>query len=181
MNSKSGLCKNSCIGVEFEIELDAFEEKNFVIMLGEENNEIQIEKQIEYYSKQENNEKELEKVKEKWNDILGTLNIKTPSKELDFMVNGWLPYQTINSRLWGKTGYYQSGGAYGFRDQLQDCMGMKYIDKKFLKNQIVINAGHQFLEGDVLHWWHDETKKGIRTRISDDLLWLVYSVLDYIE
>ena len=97
------------------------------------------------------------------------------------MVNGWIPYQTISSRIWGKTGYYQSGGAYGFRDQIQDCCGMKYIDKTFLREQLINSASHQFLEGDVLHWWHDETKKGIRTRISDDLLWLVYGVLEYIE
>lgn len=181
LNSRSGLCKNSCIGIEFEIELAAFEEKNFVIMMGENSSEERIQKSIEYYSNIENANKELENVQEKWNDILGTLNIKTPSKELDFMINGWLPYQTINSRLWGRTGYYQAGGAYGFRDQLQDCMGIKYIDKNLLKEQIINAAAHQFLEGDVLHWWHEETKKGIRTRISDDFLWLVYAVIDYIE
>ena len=90
-------------------------------------------------------------------------------------------YQTIESRLLGRSGYYQSGGAYGFRDQLQDTLGLKYIDPQILKNQIIKHSKHQFQEGDVEHWWHDENKRGIRTRFSDDLLWLPYSVLEYID
>lgn len=90
-------------------------------------------------------------------------------------------YQTINSRLWAKSGYYQSGGATGFRDQLQDTLGTKYIDINFMKEQILKQAEHQFIEGDVEHWWHDDTNKGIRTRFSDDLLWLCYLVSEYIE
>ena len=102
-------------------------------------------------------------------------------KELNILMNGWLVYQTLASRILGKTGFYQSGGAYGFRDQLQDCLGIKYINSEYLKKQIINCARHQFIEGDVLHWWHNETKKGIRTRFSDDLLWLVYSVIEYIN
>ena len=97
------------------------------------------------------------------------------------MLNGWLVYQTIESRLLGRSGYYQSGGAYGFRDQLQDTLGLKYIHPEFLKHQIVKHAKHQFVEGDVEHWWHEETGRGIRTRFSDDLLWLVYVTLEYIN
>ena len=91
-----------------------------------------------------------------------------------------MAYQTIVSRLYGRSGYYQSGGAYGFRDQLQDTLGLKYIDTNFMKNQIIKHSKHQFIEGDVEHWWHDETTRGIRTRFSDDRLWLVYLVEDYI-
>ena len=80
------------------------------------------------------------------------------------MLNGWLMYQTICSRLYARSGYYQSGGAYGFRDQLQDTIGTKYLDVNMTRNQIIKHAGHQFLEGDVEHWWHDETQRGIRTR-----------------
>ena len=97
------------------------------------------------------------------------------------MLNGWTVYQTIESRLLGRSGYYQSGGAYGFRDQLQDTLGLKYIHPEFLKHQIVKHAKHQFGEGDVEHWWHEETGRGIRTRFSDDLLWLVYVTLEYIN
>ncbi len=181
LNCKSGLGKNSCIGLEFEIELAGFEEKEFVIVMGAEDESNGLKSKAEYYVDVNKATSELENIQNKWQDTLGSLNIKTPCKELDIMVNGWIPYQTISSRIWGKTGYYQSGGAYGFRDQIQDCCGMKYIDKTFLREQLINSASHQFLEGDVLHWWHDETKKGIRTRISDDLLWLVYGVLEYIE
>ena len=87
----------------------------------------------------------------------------------------------MESRLLGRSGYYQSGGAYGFRDQLQDTLGLKYIDTNILKNQIIKHSKHQFIEGDVEHWWHDENKRGIRTKFSDDLLWLPYAVLEYIE
>ena len=97
------------------------------------------------------------------------------------MLNGWVPYQIIVSRLFGRSGLYQSGGAYGFRDQLQDTLGLKYIDPEFLKQQIIKHSKHQFIEGDVEHWWHEETGRGIRTRISDDLLWLVYLTCEYIE
>ena len=100
---------------------------------------------------------------------------------MNIMLNGWTVYQTIESRLLGRSGYYQSGGAYGFRDQLQDTLGLKYIHPEFLKHQIIKHAKHQFIEGDVEHWWHEETGRGIRTRFSDDLLWLVYVTLEYIN
>lgn len=83
--------------------------------------------------------------------------------------------------MYARSAYYQSGGAFGFRDQLQDALACKYISSDILKNQIIKHAGHQFEEGDVEHWWHEETKRGIRTKFSDDLLWLVYSVCEYIE
>ena len=180
LNNKNGLGKNSCLGIEFEIELNSFEEKDFCIILGQEETEENILKQIKIFTDKENVKKELEQVKTKWRDTLGILNIKTPLKNMDILVNGWLPYQAISSRIWGRTGYYQSGGAFGFRDQLQDCIGMKFVDEEFLRKQIINCASHQFIEGDVLHWWHEETKKGIRTKISDDLLWLVYAVIEYV-
>ena len=90
-------------------------------------------------------------------------------------------YQTIASRMIGRSGFYQSGGAFGFRDQLQDALSTKYLEPEILKNQIIKHSRHQFIEGDVEHWWHDETEKGIRTRFSDDLLWLVYATLEYID
>ena len=99
---------------------------------------------------------------------------------MNIMLNGWAIYQTITSRLWARSGYYQSGGAIGFRDQLQDTLGIKYIETDLMKEQIIKQASHQFIEGDVEHWWHEETNRGIRTRFSDDLLWLVYIVSEYI-
>ena len=109
------------------------------------------------------------------------LQVYTPIESINIILNGWAIYQTISSRLLAKTGYYQSGGAYGFRDQLQDTISLKYISPEILKNQIIKHSKHQFIEGDVEHWWHEETQRGIRTRFSDDLLWLVYLTLEYIE
>ena len=97
------------------------------------------------------------------------------------MLNGWVIYQTMCSRLLARSGYYQSGGAYGFRDQLQDTLAMRYICPEIMKKQIIRNSKHQFIEGDVEHWWHEETNRGIRTRFSDDLLWLPYITTEYIN
>ena len=109
------------------------------------------------------------------------VQVTTPLESTNILLNGWLLYQVITSRLWGKTGYYQSGGALGFRDQLQDCLSLKYVEPEMLKNQILKHAAHQFIEGDVEHWWHEETSRGIRTKFSDDRLWLVYLTEEYIE
>ena len=105
----------------------------------------------------------------------------TPVESINIILNGWIAYQTIESRLLGRSGFYQSGGAYGFRDQLQDTFGLKYLDPELTKQQIIKHSRHQFIEGDVEHWWHEETRKGIRTRFSDDLLWLVFATIEYIK
>lgn len=176
-----GLGKNSCLGIEFIIKLKKFEDKTFNIVIGEANNQLEIDNIKNKYINEEKVEEEYNKTKTKWKDLLNTVTVKTPSESINIMMNGWLVYQTLSSRILGKTGYYQSGGAYGFRDQLQDSLGMIYIDSNFLKEQIINCARHQFIEGDVLHWWHNETKRGIRTRFSDDFLWLVYATLEYIK
>lgn len=174
------LGKILAFGIEFDLKFDKFENKEFSFLIGEGVSLEDIDKIKEKYNNI-NIEKELENTKQKWKDILETIIIKTPDESLNILMNGWLVYQTISSRILGRTGYYQSGGAYGFRDQLQDGIGIRYIDSKYLKNQIINSARHQFIEGDVLHWWHNETKRGIRTRFSDDMLWLVYSVIEYIK
>ncbi|MBR3697748.1 MAG: hypothetical protein IKM97_05790 [Clostridia bacterium] len=177
MNYNSGIRKNSCIAMAMEIQLESYEEKEFYIVIGE----VSSKDKITEYLQNLNIENLENEVRTFWENKLGILNIKTPERCLDILVNNWLPYQSISSRIYGKTGYYQSGGATGFRDQLQDCICLKYINIENLKEQIIYSCAHQFIEGDVLHWWHEETKKGIRTRITDDLLWLVYAVLEYID
>jgi len=173
--------ENNIIAIELEIELEAYETKNISLMIGVEENLLNCKDLSYKYSKISNCIMEYENVKKSWQEMIGRLQVKTPVESLNIMLNGWAAYQSIVSRLWGRTGFYQSGGAFGFRDQLQDCIGVKYIDINLMKKQIVKHSSHQFIEGDVEHWWHDETSRGIRTRFSDDLLWLVYLVYEYIE
>lgn len=123
----------------------------------------------------------LEKVKEHWVGILGAVHISTPDPSLDLLVNGWLVYQIISSRLWARSGFYQSGGAYGFRDQLQDVMAIMHTRPDLSRKHLLLSAQHQFTEGDVQHWWHPPTNRGVRTHCSDDYLWLVYSTCRYVD
>ncbi len=180
LDNNLGLGSKPCIAIQIEVELESMSSKEIVLSLGTNENFIDGKNVAYKYSKISNCRQELDLVKKKWKDILERLQVNTPIQSMNIMLNGWVLYQTISSRLYGRTGYYQSGGAYGFRDQLQDTLCLKYIDPKMVKNQIIKHSKHQFIEGDVEHWWHDETSRGIRTRFSDDLLWLPYVVEEYI-
>jgi N,N'-diacetylchitobiose phosphorylase len=114
-----------------------------------------------------------------WAERVSAVTIETPSPAIDLMVNGWLTYQNLGCRMWARTAFYQSGGAFGFRDQLQDSAALLYLDPAITRRQVLLHAAHQFVEGDVLHWWHPPLSKGIRTRFSDDLLWLPYITAFY--
>jgi cyclic beta-1,2-glucan synthetase len=124
----------------------------------------------------------LGEAREFWRKATGAVEVATPLPAVDLMLNGWLVYQNLSCRIWGRSAFYQSGGAYGYRDQLQDSSGMVYTMPDMTRRQIRLHAAHQFVEGDVLHWWHPAPlEKGLRTRFADDLLWLPYITAFYIN
>ncbi len=159
------------ISLSFSITLAPLEEKKILLEVG-----IAGENDILCQA-----EEKLQEVKDFWSQMTAKVKVKTPVESMNILLNGWLFYQTVVSRLWGRCSFYQAGGAFGFRDQLQDQLIMLYYDPSIARKQILYHAKHQFKEGDVLHWWHPEKDNGIRTRYSDDLLWLPYILCEYVE
>jgi len=180
LSNRSGSIYDPCLVASTKITIPKGEKVELIILLGQEE-KSKISKAIEKYTILDNAQNELEKVKEYWHNFLGNIQIKTPSKSMNYLLNGWLLYQTYSCRYLSRSAFYQSGGAYGFRDQLQDSMALGVVKPEITKDQILRSASRQYVEGDVQHWWHPVVNSGIRTRFSDDLLWLPYVTAEYIN
>ncbi len=173
--------QDGIIAISMNVTIEAYSSKQISLFLGSGETLEDIQDISYKYSNISNCKSEYLKTRKYWSDLLDTIQVSTPMESTNIILNGWLMYQLINARLYAKTGFYQSGGAFGFRDQLQDTLAAKYVDSNFERNQILKHAANQFVEGDVQHWWHEEVSRGIRTKMSDDLLWLPYTTYDYIE
>lgn len=181
LTNENALGNNSCVAIEIDVTIYPYENKEISLILGEGETKLEVQDLVYKYSDVKKCKKELLDVKDFWKNKISKIQVKTPAESMNIMLNGWLLYQTIACRLWAKSAFYQSGGATGFRDQLQDILCLKYIEPEVTRKQILKHCVHQFIDGDVEHWWHEETNRGIRTRFSDDLLWLPYVVAEYIK
>lgn len=179
-----GKWEDSIASLKNEIILKPGEEKTLIYLLGavsKKNTNESVSSLVKKYQTVEKVDEEFEKVKDMWREMLSKFIVETPDKALNFMLNNWLKYQAISGRLWGRSAYYQTGGAYGFRDQLQDSQIFLYVDPEQTKNQIKLHAAHQFKDGSVYHWWHPISELGYKNNISDNRLWLPFVVLRFLK
>jgi cyclic beta-1,2-glucan synthetase len=181
LGSQVGAGLDQCAAIRVTLELEPGEEDEIVFLLGEAQDLDEAHSLIQRYRQPNRIQDALEKVCSFWNTLLGSVQVRTPDESLNAMLNRWLPYQTLACRVWGRSALYQSGGAYGFRDQLQDVMALVYAAPGLTREQILRAAARQFEEGDVQHWWHPPSGRGVRTRFSDDLLWLPFVTAHYLR
>jgi cellobiose phosphorylase len=181
LSGKTGAGLDPCAALQVPLELEPGEEQEVVFILGAEQNLDRARDLIQKFRDREACQEAHAGVWSLWKRNLDAVYVETPEPALNLLANGWLLYQTIACRLWARSGYYQSGGAFGFRDQLQDAMALVHARPELLRQQILYAAGHQFREGDAQHWWHPPMDRGVRTHFSDDFLWLPYAVCRYVE
>ncbi|BCB27221.1 cyclic beta 1-2 glucan synthetase [Sulfurimicrobium lacus] len=180
LSGRTGAGLDPCAAIQTRIDLAEGEEREIVFVFGAGRDSDEAKHFIQRFAGPARARQALEAVWEHWNHTLGAVHVETPDPALDVLANGWLVYQTLSSRLWGRSGYYQSGGAYGFRDQLQDTMALVHATPWLAREQLIRCAERQFLQGDVQHWWHPPNGQGVRTHFSDDYLWLPYATCRYV-
>ncbi len=181
MDGCTGRGFDPCFALSTAVEVAPGATVDCIYLLGQSSCESEALELVARYRNVGVVSKALADVESFWSDLLGRVQISTPAPEIDLMTNGWLLYQTIACRLWARSAYYQSGGAFGYRDQLQDAAALVYVRPDMTRAQILLHAGHQFVEGDVMHWWHPPDDLGLRTRFSDDLLWLPFVTALYVR
>jgi cellobiose phosphorylase len=181
LDGRVGAGLDPCFALQAGFDLAAGAELECVFVLGEGASADEARDLLARYHDPEAIEEAWQEVRAEWQGLLSTIRVETPARSLDLLINGWLLYQTLSCRMWGRTALYQSGGAFGYRDQLQDAGAVGLVRPALLREQILLHAAHQFVEGDVLHWWHPPASRGLRTRFVDDRLWLPYMTSDYIR
>lgn len=181
LSGRLGGGMDPCGALQVSVELAPGESREVVFRLGAEQDAKAATRRVQQYRGVRAANVELARVTQHWRTTLGSLRIHTPEPALDVLVNGWLMYQVIACRFHARSGYYQSGGAFGFRDQLQDSMAMVHADPASSRAHLLLCARHQYVQGDVQHWWHPPMDRGVRTRCSDDMLWLALATSRYVQ
>jgi cellobiose phosphorylase len=180
LSGLTGAGIDPCAALQVKFELLDGAEKEIIFRIGNAENTNAVKALIKQPTDTDTVLQSLQNVKEYWGAVLGAVQVTTPDTSLNILANGWLVYQAISCRIFARSGFYQSGGAFGFRDQLQDVLALLHTQPLLAREQILLSASRQFAEGDVQHWWHPPEGKGIRTHCSDDMLWLPFAVLRYV-
>lgn len=181
LSGRTGVGFDPCAALQVNASLAAGETRVFTFLLGAGRDEAEALELLNKYQTQATVDQSIDAALSSWQTTLQHVQVKTPNRALDILVNHWLLYQVLCCRMWGRSAFYQSGGAFGFRDQLQDSMALVYARPELTREHLLLAASRQFIQGDVQHWWHPPLGKGTRTRFSDDLLWLPFATSHYIE
>ena len=179
LSDRVGPALDPCGAVQVTVTLEPRGERTLVGLLGDADDVASARGTVQRYRQRENAAAALQQSRAFWDELLGTVQVRTPDRSMDFMLNTWLPYQTLACRIWGRSAFYQSSGAYGFRDQLQDVLALIVPAPQLAREHLIRAAARQFEEGDAQHWWHEPSGRGVRTRFADDRLWLPYAALQY--
>src|SRR4029079_13463609 len=170
----AGAGLDPCAVLQTRLELAPGERTEIIVLLGQADG-LDTARDVIRRAREADHQHTLRTVQRWWGDVRGTVEVRTPDRSMDLLLNGWLLYQALACRLWARAALYQAGGAYGFRDQLQDVIALVVSQRDLAREHLLRAAAHQFLEGDVQHWWHPPSGRGVRTHCSDDKLWLPYS------